>query len=223
MLSALGSAALSLAVPPAADASGADAFVTLTDGRRLRGRDRDGMKSFLGLPFAMAPLGALRFRPPQPIPPPRKPGETVDATQYRPNCNQPLTDPPCVTSHPWRPPEMNPEPTPVPVSHNMSSLRSDAWLIGLPLVPDSIPDWPGLNATFSEDCLYLNVYAPSRPLATTGLPVLFYLFGGGDLDGGAHDTQLDARHALSATRDALVVVPNWRLGAFGWLGSWQVT
>ncbi|HEY6458188.1 MAG TPA: carboxylesterase family protein [Steroidobacteraceae bacterium] len=34
----------------------------------LRGAQRDGMRSFLGVPYARAPVGELRWRPPQPLP-----------------------------------------------------------------------------------------------------------------------------------------------------------
>ena len=90
-----------------------------------------------------------------------------------------------------------------------------------PMASPPFPDWPGLNATFSEDCLYLNVYVPTKPRGLD-LPVLVYLFGGGDVVGGANDEQLDARHTIRRTRDAIVVIPNWRLGVFGWMGSWQL-
>ena len=50
-------------------------------------------------------------------------------------------------------------------------------------------EWIGVE---SEDCLYLNVIAPANPVAngTVGLlPVLLYLFGGGDIVGGASSSE----------------------------------
>jgi para-nitrobenzyl esterase len=76
----------------------------------------------------------------------------------------------------------------------------------------------------SEDCLYLNVYAPpaaqqgsvasSRPPGGRGLPVLFMIHGGGLLNGSGdqHDGSLIVR-----TDHIIVVSINYRLGVFGYL------
>ena len=37
----------------------------------------------------------------------------------------------------------------------------------------------------SEDCLYLNVYAPATPAPNEGRTVMFWLFGGGLVSGMA--------------------------------------
>ena len=44
-----------------------DVEVSIEHGR-LRGTERRGHQAFLGVPFARAPLGALRFAPPEPAP-----------------------------------------------------------------------------------------------------------------------------------------------------------
>jgi para-nitrobenzyl esterase len=67
---------------------------------------------------------------------------------------------------------------------------------------------------WSEDCLYLNVWAPSNK---TGLPVLLWLYGGGWQDGSAAQPLYDGRN-LSAAQDVVLVVPNWRDNVFGFLG-----
>jgi para-nitrobenzyl esterase len=59
--------------------------VVLTGNESLRGRALDGMRSFLGVPYAAAPVGALRWRPPQP--PPSWTGER-SATAFRSACPQ---------------------------------------------------------------------------------------------------------------------------------------
>ena len=35
----------------------------------LRGSERDGVRTFLGVPYAEPPVGELRFRAPRPVPP----------------------------------------------------------------------------------------------------------------------------------------------------------
>lgn len=70
----------------------------------------------------------------------------------------------------------------------------------------------------SEDCLYLNVFAPSAEAARPR-PVLVFLHGGDGQRGGAHPGdgtlgQLDGS-GLAAAQDAVVVTVAWRLGALG--------
>jgi para-nitrobenzyl esterase len=49
-------------------------------------------------------------------------------------------------------------------------------------------------------------------------PVLVYLHGGANINGGSHDTQLNGVY-LADRFNVIVVVPNFRLGIFGYLGS----
>ena len=65
----------------------------------------------------------------------------------------------------------------------------------------------------SEDCLYLNVYAPAGE-ASTPRPVMVYLHGGAFTigSGANYDPTL-----LAVEQDRVVVTVNYRLGALGWL------
>jgi para-nitrobenzyl esterase len=66
---------------------------------------------------------------------------------------------------------------------------------------------------FSEDCLYLNVYAPASRGSFGGRPVLVWIHGGGLVQDAARDydgTKL-------AADGAVVVTINYRLGALGFL------
>jgi para-nitrobenzyl esterase len=64
-----------------------------------------------------------------------------------------------------------------------------------------------------EDCLNLNVYTPSGATPGSALPVMVYLHGGGD-EGGDNRQQV----AALVERGVVVVVPNYRLGVFGFMG-----
>ena len=78
----------------------------------------------------------------------------------------------------------------------------------------SCPQEPGAvrdAARVSEDCLNLNIWCPAGAF---GAPVLVFLHGGGFVSGGNsayNGSQLAAHHGLC------VVVPNYRLGALGFL------
>lgn len=68
----------------------------------------------------------------------------------------------------------------------------------------------------SEDCLYLNVYAPRiEPASVTGrrLPVMVWIHGGGNTVGHAAFYE---GGVLAAREQVLVVSINYRLGPFGW-------
>ncbi len=67
----------------------------------------------------------------------------------------------------------------------------------------------------SEDCLYLNVYAPhgQAPSGDARLPVMLWIHGGGNTIGesGFYDGG-----NLAATENVIVLTLNYRLGPFGW-------
>ena len=66
----------------------------------------------------------------------------------------------------------------------------------------------------SEDCLYLNIWAPS-PLTVGRRPVLVYFHGGGFVAGDGSEPRYDGESM--ARRGIVVVTLNYRLGVFGFL------
>ena len=74
------------------------------------------------------------------------------------------------------------------------------------------PDAPGEPE--SEDCLYLNIWAPAGT-SPSSLPVMVWIYGGG-LENGSALTPLYAGDRL-ATKRVVVVTFNYRLGVFGFL------
>ncbi len=71
----------------------------------------------------------------------------------------------------------------------------------------------------SEDCLYLNVWAPAK--ARGRVPVLVYYYGGGNVAGDASEYRYDG--AALARKGIVVVTANYRLGVFGWLAHPELT
>ena len=68
-----------------------------------------------------------------------------------------------------------------------------------PGFPDQEPRGP-----WSEDCLFVNVWAPSN--RTRKLPVLLWLYGGGWQEGDAAQPLFDGRNLTAANDVVLVVV-----------------
>ena len=64
----------------------------------------------------------------------------------------------------------------------------------------------------SEDCLYLNVWAPVEK-AAEGLPVLVYFYGGGFVAGDGSEPRYDG--ASMAQKGIVAVTVNYRLNIFG--------
>jgi para-nitrobenzyl esterase len=79
------------------------------------------------------------------------------------------------------------------------------------------------NVIGSEDCLYLNIFAPAFapdavPQGAARLPVMVYIHGGGNMVG--YSTQYKyAGTQLASTYKVIVVSFNYRLGPFGWFSQ----
>jgi para-nitrobenzyl esterase len=67
----------------------------------------------------------------------------------------------------------------------------------------------------SEDCLYLNVFAPSDAPAATPLPVMYFIHGGGNVGGHNASPTYDGSR-LAQRHHVVVVTINYRLGLLGW-------
>ena len=85
----------------------------------------------------------------------------------------------------------------------------------VPFPSDAAP----LGTPPAEDCLYLNVWRP----AGTGkkLPVIFWIYGGGFVNGGASPPTYSG--ANLARQDVLFVSANYRVGRFGTFAHPQLT
>ena len=81
-----------------------------------------------------------------------------------------------------------------------------------PQMPGETSGVSGEDPVGTEDCLYLDIVAPSN-FAAQDLPVMFWIHGGGNVTGrkGTYDfTELAAREQV------VVVTINYRLGPLGW-------
>lgn len=71
----------------------------------------------------------------------------------------------------------------------------------------------------SEDCLYLNIWAPAFsnkvPTGNDRLPVMFWIHGGGNSIGHAGSDSYSGAH-LATKHNVVLVSANYRLGPFGW-------
>ncbi|KAJ4350897.1 hypothetical protein N0V95_004345 [Ascochyta clinopodiicola] len=70
----------------------------------------------------------------------------------------------------------------------------------------------------SEDCLYLNVYAPSGSPGGNGRAVMFWIYGG-SLQFGNAGQQIYDGSAFAAYEDVIVVTTNYRTNVFGFPAS----
>ncbi|HET6769977.1 MAG TPA: carboxylesterase family protein [Chitinophagaceae bacterium] len=73
--------------------------------------------------------------------------------------------------------------------------------------------WPGSTAIQSEDCLFLNVWAPATATKKSKLPVMIWIHGGG-FTGGSGSGPGTAGDAF-AKQDVILTTINYRLGRLG--------
>lgn len=88
------------------------------------------------------------------------------------------------------------------------------------LRPHNINHYFGEEAT-SEDCLYMNVWAPPNATANAGLPVIVYIYGGGSTVGSSGMALYDGEQV--ARRGAIFVNFNYRVGILGFMAHPELT
>jgi carboxylesterase type B len=137
----------------------------------ISGRDRS-ITVFRGIPYAAAPVGELRWRPPEP--PVHWSGVRV-AGDFGPMCPQAPRD--AATA--------------------------------------------GIDVPMSEDCLYLNVWTPEPTPDARPHPVVVWIYGGGFRAGSGASPRFDGEGL--ARRGTVVVTFNYRLGAFGFLATSELS
>ena len=73
----------------------------------------------------------------------------------------------------------------------------------------------GETYTYSEDCLFLNIWAPADAAPEDRLPVIFYIHGGGFTGGCGHEKHFDG--PVWPTKGCVAVTINYRLGPMGFV------
>jgi len=73
----------------------------------------------------------------------------------------------------------------------------------------------GETYTYSEDCLFLNIFAPDNAEAGQKLPVILYIHGGGFTGGCGHEKHFDG--PVWPTKGVIGVTINYRLGPMGFV------
>jgi carboxylesterase type B len=102
----------------------------------------------------------------------------------------------------------------VPAENRSQIIQANAYA---PQCPQSSVAPGGKGTLSTEDCLFLNVYAPQN---ATNLPVLVWIHGGGY---GLGNGQQDMQAIINTNNDSFIgVAIQYRLGAFGFLSSDEV-
>ena len=88
------------------------------------------------------------------------------------------------------------------------------------LRPHNMNHYFGEEAT-SEDCLYLNVWAPPGSKTTDKLPVIVFIYGGGGTIGSASSPMYDGENM--AKKGVVFVTIAYRVGILGWMAHPELT
>jgi len=88
------------------------------------------------------------------------------------------------------------------------------------LRPHNINHYFGEEPT-SEDCLYMNIWAPPGSNADSKLPVIVFIYGGGGTIGSSGMANYDGEQV--ARRGAIFVNFNYRLGILGFMAHPELT
>ncbi len=170
--------------------SSSSSEVVGTSKGKLQGYEKNGVNYFLGIPYAEAPIGELRWQSPKPV----KAWQGIKSVNaLGSSCMQP--------------------------TNIGNSAFLDLMLDGYGLawyekvIIKSFSFFaPRLTANdFSEDCLFLNIISPKD---AKNLPVMFWIHGGaGRFGSGGDNIYLTSKFA---EKDVVLVTINYRLGSLGW-------
>ncbi len=205
--------------------SGASAAEAAALPRRRRGRRWAIALGLVGLVIALAWMALRALVPGAPEPPPPAvadaaslrllpAGEVVGFVGRHADHvwkGLPYAAPPVGTLR-WR------APAPAPRwSGTREALAAGSHCVQLPSPFGGVEGDPG-QPSGSEDCLYLDVYAPrfepgAVPTGDARLPVLVWIHGGGNVIGSAG---LYDGGVLATRENVIVVAVNYRLGPLGW-------
>lgn len=114
----------------------------------------------------------------------------------------------------WQPPR-------VPLTNRSQILDADQYGTLCPQAPNAGSTYAYWDSGLTtEDCLFLNVQAPSNVTNPAGLPVLVAIHGGGY---GSGSNNLDFSKLIATNENSFVAVSiQYRLNAFGFLSSDEV-
>lgn len=154
------------------------------------------VNKYLGIPFAQSP--PIRFSPPEnPLPW----SSPLNATEFKPACIQQFMS----------------ISTLLRLLPNLTDICSDdefRKIFNDPPLPES------------EDCLYLNVFAPKGSVLGADKPVMFWIHGGSFQLGSASVPEYDGS-VIAALHDIVVVTINYRTNGifpyYGRLGRTKLT
>jgi para-nitrobenzyl esterase len=104
---------------------------------------------------------------------------------------------------------------PVSPAHWTSPLQATAYGSNCPQ-NNELGVYAGPVNTTDENCLFLNVFTPNLGIPLIKLPVMFWIHGGGNVDG--ESTDYDGSR-LAVDGHTVVVTINYRLATLGWLAS----
>lgn len=149
-------------------------MVIETNYGKIQGVDMGTYTEYRGIPYAKAPVGALRWRAPQ----------KLDAWEGVFNAD--TFGPRCVTN----------------------DTKDELYTREFYSNPDFF-------RTMSEDCLYINIWAPNEIKAGEKLPVAFWIHGGAFLGGFNSELEFDGK--AYCERGVILVSVEYRCGIFGFL------
>ncbi|GAA5937079.1 uncharacterized protein JCM15063_000150 [Sporobolomyces koalae] len=160
------------------------------------GSNTYGVESFKGIPFALPPVGQLRFAPPQAD---NRTLGTFNATEFGASCWQ-MTG------------QGNPVAAAIIGTFEAAALGEN------PLAASS-----SKPNNQSEDCLSVNVFRPQGTTSNSSLPVMVWIYGGGFLFGesATYDPTAIMLQSMASEKPVIYVSLNYRLNSFGFLPGRQ--